>query len=482
MNHPSKIPFQNMEDDRDFSMDSGSMKTDSEMFPDDFEEYSLDEYNSPKLKPTLPKPKIPYPDRKKDWPIYLGSFVYDSYTKQNFLSNKSITVETSPLRASPGGYFFVKWNSTSIICDGTNFALSHANAAIWYFLLNFGLIQLFPFPLSKNQIKIEVFLTERASQKGLGVRDILDTISFENILFRTKVSDKTKRAVSNAAARLCKESLLILLDLLKVKKTLDPLISVKDRIKSFQRYQNLKFGKEGTYPRLFCESSRWDYYVPDTVYEDFTKNNQYSIFASTLLNQYTNSSRSRFDNDDIDDFMKDDKNEGKKNDFANYTDSGKFLPYEQPAKMTTDLHEYQRQALSWLLYRENSLSQNELLKSKEENQGLISNINGFLEVYELLDGKDLHLNIITGQVYLDYQLERFCKGGILADEMGLGKTLMMLGLIQTPIQKKGNKIEEEKVQFEKIETELRKEFSKQESQLDHISIPDTEEHFTVEVT
>ena len=396
-------------------------------------EYSQSTMSSPKNMKSSPllnaKRKRSFIDEENKWPIYLGTFIYeDNYNRYNFsdFKEKEIDFGTSDLKGNRRGYFS---NCMSYIkCDEISIPIQHLFSEIWHFLISFELVILKPKPLNNRQLKIHVYLTEKALLKNFGVKEFLERDSFQNILSSVDISEKIKKIVVNSATRLCKESIMILFDLLKVKKSFDSQITVKDRIKTFKNRYLRSFNNQH-YPKLYSEPPRWDYYESPNLENDFIAKKQFSIFLNRENKFDENSSGSDSDNNvSISKIPTQ-----KKKEFLNYNDSTKFVAYVQPKKMVTNLHEYQRQGLTWLLFRENGISQNEMYKPEIDHQEqYLPTLSSFLEFYELPNGDEIFLNIITGQVYLDMQMNKFCKGGILADEMGLGKTLMTLGLILTP--------------------------------------------------
>ena len=121
-----------------------------------------------------------------------------------------------------------------------------------------------------------------------------------------------------------------------------------------------------------------------------------------------------------------DQQNNKKNDFLQITDSNDFLTYANPPTMESNLHDYQKQALSWMLYREGCLNDKELFRHYNEQKRELSPL---YEEIILMDGCKFYFNPFTGFVTTDFPKQKHCSGGILADEMGLGKTVMTIALI-----------------------------------------------------
>ena len=73
----------------------------------------------------------------------------------------------------------------------------------------------------------------------------------------------------------------------------------------------------------------------------------------------------------------------KMNDFLAITDSNEFNQSATPMNMVTALHDYQKQALTWMLYREGKLDDVGLyLKRDREGRKL----NPLFEEIMLIDG------------------------------------------------------------------------------------------------
>lgn len=82
--------------------------------------------------------------------------------------------------------------------------------------------------------------------------------------------------------------------------------------------------------------------------------------------------------------------------------------------ITTPLYRHQREALAWLVERENSKDLPPFWEEQFERKG---------------GGRKIYVNSLTNFM-TDHKPESF-RGGILADEMGLGKTLTLVSLIAT---------------------------------------------------
>ena len=107
---------------------------------------------------------------------------------------------------------------------------------------------------------------------------------------------------------------------------------------------------------------------------------------------------------------------------------------EPPPSFVSNLHSYQKQALTWMLSREGC---NEKLYNKMNDKNRV--IHPLWEEYLLKDGTHLYFNPYTGQVSKDIpKAAPDCLGGVLADEMGLGKTVMMISLLHSHKYDKGD--------------------------------------------
>ncbi|GAB7358087.1 hypothetical protein MBLNU230_g0248t1 [Neophaeotheca triangularis] len=111
-------------------------------------------------------------------------------------------------------------------------------------------------------------------------------------------------------------------------------------------------------------------------------------------------------------------------------------PEAQPAStFTMDLRKYQRQALHWMMSKENSE------KDANKEQSMHPLWEEYAWPAKDVEDKDLpsvqdqdcfYVNPYSGELSLDFPVqEQNCLGGVLADEMGLGKTIEMLSLMHT---------------------------------------------------
>jgi len=103
-----------------------------------------------------------------------------------------------------------------------------------------------------------------------------------------------------------------------------------------------------------------------------------------------------------------------------------FSLSEPPKSFKAELHMYQKQALTWMKYREGCLENQRLYDKLNEEIRLL---NDLFEEIVLIDGSKIYFNPFNGEITLNFPLTKPTKGGILADEMGLGKTVMTIALI-----------------------------------------------------
>lgn len=410
-----------------------------------------------------------------DWPLFLGSFAIeipinslnfnesntyyddiDNKTKplikenaylemnQKFSSsmnlmkrpeknNESIEIITKPIddnvyQTLKKQYKYMLYDMTTTVkLERVEFNLTHSYSEIWNILLNFKIVELKAGKLWNNKLRIDVFLTKQASIKNFDVDAVL-------ALLPSIFDEKAQLYRKQEIIKYCKESLLVLFDMLKIKKIKNSALLLKNKIKLLKERKSIN--RYNIYPNLVCKLSDTKYYKSSFLIE---KQNNVSIIENYKCNLYENNYADGLEENY--NFL--DKKTKLKNETEvfHFLDSTKFNSYCPPKTMITYLHEYQSQALNWLLYREKFIDENQLYKkinydidnSVEENS---FQINCLLEEYKLLDGTPLYLNVFTGEVSLEYQLKKFCQGGILADEMGMGKTLMALALIHSNRGKK----------------------------------------------
>lgn len=100
------------------------------------------------------------------------------------------------------------------------------------------------------------------------------------------------------------------------------------------------------------------------------------------------------------------------------TDSNNFILFENPPTMKTMLRDYQRQGLTWMLFKEGFLKENNLLIEKVNKE---RKLNPMWEEQLMMDGTLLYFNNFTGGMTTEFKKVKPSLGGILADEMGLGK-------------------------------------------------------------
>jgi SNF2 family DNA or RNA helicase len=100
------------------------------------------------------------------------------------------------------------------------------------------------------------------------------------------------------------------------------------------------------------------------------------------------------------------------------TDSNNFTLMENPPTMRSVLHNYQRQGLTWMLFREGFIKEDGLLINKINKE---RKLNPMWEEQLMMDGTLLYFNNFTGGLTTEFKNIKPSLGGILADEMGLGE-------------------------------------------------------------
>ncbi|KAL4512333.1 hypothetical protein ABPG72_005335 [Tetrahymena utriculariae] len=122
---------------------------------------------------------------------------------------------------------------------------------------------------------------------------------------------------------------------------------------------------------------------------------------------------------------------------------------EPPTTFKTSLHNYQKQALTWMLSREGKQTDmNEIIKRDTRT------LHPLWEKYTLPCSLKffLYFNPYSGQVSTQFpRAQSDCRGGVLADEMGLGKTVMMLSLIHSNKRKNHQYVANIKEEEEEID-------------------------------
>ncbi|KAL4454357.1 hypothetical protein ABPG74_012314 [Tetrahymena malaccensis] len=112
-----------------------------------------------------------------------------------------------------------------------------------------------------------------------------------------------------------------------------------------------------------------------------------------------------------------------------------FNLQDPPSLFQTSLFEYQKQALTWMLYKEKAITFEEA--ARPEIQERPRQLNEFWSELSLLDGSLMYFNEYSQSFSHRFQKSEanLQNGGILADEMGLGKTVMALSLIASNLPK-----------------------------------------------
>ena len=280
--------------------------------------------------------------------------------------------------------------------------------------------------------------------------------------------------------RLAKESFVKLFAMLKINVSIPTIVQLRQRIDPFQRIKREKYGLTRRGRKAYMRMGLPAESIPND-FPDYYKNSHNNGLAANIapVNKPNplalSSDESDFDEEDDEDDMDwnehDDLSDNSDpNPWKRFTKPAKSLPTteismtkpmemeakepgdeennkanqdllgtgnqaasyyvasEPPSTLKSELHPYQKQALSWMKHREGKLGRDELFESTFEEQRLLNDL--FQEMI-LLDGSKLYFNPFNGEICVDFPTVKTCKGGILADEMGLGKTVMTIALIHS---------------------------------------------------
>lgn len=407
-------------------------------------------------------------DNKWPMPMLLGSFIQKTpysdlriFSKFNLSSQPEIDIFslwiedsiTKNQKDSLNHKIAKESLKTYLRYNGNDIELTHFCSQIWTFLLNFRLIDMKAQVLNEIQeridcfifFKIDVYLKDNVTMKFFNIEK---TISTSKFLIKAMDEEwKTFRKLE--LMKYCKESLIILFDMLKIKKTKNSLVEIKRKIALLKKFTL----NHQSYPDLVVKKANLSYYTnhisPSKHEYQILPNRSSRIFDQeddNILNLYSifpeeNNKKMNLNNE-------------KTKEFLHFMNSNDFRPQNTPENMVTPLHEYQQQALSWFLYREEVINDNDLYLNSEQ---IPQKMNPFWEEYEMIDKTQIYFNIFTGEISNDSPKTNRTKGGILADEMGLGKTLMALALIHANKPKNVKKFNRLKpLSQKKLKTEEKK--------------------------
>jgi len=285
-------------------------------------------------------------------------------------------------------------------------------------------------------------------------------------------TDKQERLL---ILKLAKEALGRLFTILKIKVTIPPLVKRKQKNDPFEKIKNEKYGpkqKRGRNrlykpalgsPIKVLTDAFPDYYLlqqqDDMMLEPSEEGLQKKTFADDEeyeeeLVLYKSDSEDEMEEEDSGKTHKRlRRSKSSKDDFEgepvieeeNKADqeilttenqvSSYFVASEPFNNLKSELYAYQKQALSWMKYREGVLTKQQLFEKSYEEQRVLNDL--FQEML-LVDGTKLYFNPFNGEVSKVFPEMKACKGGILADEMGLGKTVMTIALIHSNKRNKEN--------------------------------------------
>jgi len=348
-------------------------------------------------------------------------------------------------------------------------------------------------------VQLDVFLTEEVLKNPLNIVSIpgrkrggrAKRISDDN-----ETQTKEEQQVYQTL-RLAKESFVKLFAMLKLNVSIPTIVQLRQRIDPFQRIKREKYGLKSGRRRAHMRMGLPAEVIPSD-FPDYYKNQQnnngglaaninapsQSVRPNPLALSSSGSDSDFDEEDEVSDFDQDEdlsndywkklngnrnnssigeismnktmetepKEEeskanqdllGTANQIASY-----YVASEPPATLKSELHPYQKQALSWMKHREGILGRDELFESSFEEQRLLNDL--FQEMI-LLDGSKLYFNPFNGEICVDFPTVKTCKGGILADEMGLGKTVMTIALIHSHKRSTNLRSIEEEIEVEEDE-------------------------------
>jgi len=422
--------------------------------------------------------KLPKEER---WPKYLGSIVAEC--RSQAFDNKGSLKIKDPLTFEPNEIEFSVTNASKTIkktddkgnkikevkikrtwyIKGSSLEVQvlHKGRRVGYlsceyeelfvFLLTMKFVMLEGFVLSKPEgtsfkIQVNIFLTEEviknplnfstipgAKPKGRGKKNVKLEIEEEE---ESEEAQKKRQLL-----RLTKESFCKLFTMLQIKVNIPAVVQVRQRHDPFKRLLKDKY----------CRINAPDPGpIPFLVTKDFPQ--YYASTQSTQANTQ-DAQRNRFviDSDDDDDEWEADFSDDfdgeedykhsrmssekksadtKEEDSLGVTgqNSNYFNISEPPDTFKSDLHVYQKQALTWMKYREECITKEELYNKDAEKT---RDLHDLYQEMELLDNSKIYFNPFNGAISVQMPQSRLCKGGILADEMGLGKTVMAIALIHS---------------------------------------------------
>ena len=169
----------------------------------------------------------------------------------------------------------------------------------------------------------------------------------------------------------CKESMITLFEMLKIKKTLNSSLQINN-----------------------IENRSYD----SDIEEENKKNDDHIFLIQQIFQEISKTS----------------------NNYNSYNSK----------EIQSELCEHQKKALSWCLYREKYINEEILYASEMFYKNTNSkNGNCCLEEYELSNNLKIYLNVLSGEISLEKTESKFIRGGILADQSRMGKTLIILALI-----------------------------------------------------
>ena len=356
------------------------------------------------------------------WPKYIGSMVVDCLITErkslaNIMLHDEVTFKPEEIRFSNQHY--VRGRSLEVQCLWNDQSIGHIQCeyeeAFALLLTNNYLILdgciVVPPAINKYniQVQINVFLTDQVIKNPL---NSIPTDPSQTIIKKLKSSEINKAEYQTM--RLSKQSLVKVFELLKIKISIPSLIQVKHRFDPLKKIQDDKWRFQGhrtvqtisliisDFPDYYAsEPKKYNYQGDIKSFSQRAQNDQ--IITVTSNNEA---------NQDLFNIV---------NQVTSY-----YKEAETPPTLKSELQVYQKQALSWMLFKEGKKESKDLFSQGFEEQ---RKLNDLFQEMILIDGSMLYFNPFSGEISVDFPELKVCKGGILADEMGLGKTVMMIALM-----------------------------------------------------
>ena len=348
------------------------------------------------------------------WPKYMGSLVVDCLVIErksltNIMLHDEVTFKAEEIEFCNQHY--VKGRSLQVQCLWNDQFLGHIQCeyeeAFALLLTNRYLILdgciVVPPAINKYNIKVQinVFLTDQVIKKPLNSIPThpSQTIIEKGKSYEINEAQSTEEKQAYQIMRLSKESLAKVFALLKIKISIPSVIQVQHRVDPLKKIQDDKWRSQGHGVAQGTNLITSDF--PDYYASGLRRYNHQD--SSESFSQHAQ-------NDQISQDLLDTENQ-----VTNY-----YKEAETPSTLKSQLQAYQKQALSWMLFKEGKIERKDLFSQDFEEP---RKLNDLFQEMILLDDSMLYFNPFSGEISVDFPELKVCKGGILADEMGLGKTV-----------------------------------------------------------